>query len=264
MAKASGNKTIAKKVVAKKLIPAKKIAAKKLPTKKIIKKTGPIDYFKLPFEVYYSDCLNVTQYEFKSDINAKRFKDVKAVHMEQGQSWGASFSCDKNNGPELYCCLMNNHDEVEPTWLNFIDEDDIDFNYGDNFAVQIEGNEVKFVSLSDEQEDEDSEEYLDVDNMDYCCSYAFGAYHIGDADPDYIILDPDDSRIKIDVEGYELDEDGERIESSRIINTDELDEEKYENYETRELYEAKRDWLKSVLEKDFPKDMKLTLAWRTQ
>jgi len=259
MAKAS-----AKKVVAKKLIPAKKIAAKKSPTKKIGKKTGPIDYFKLPFEVFYSDCLNVTQYEFKSDIKTKNFKDVKAVHMEQGRSWGTSFSCDKNNGPELYCCLMNNHDEVEPSWLSFLEEDDIDFNYGEDYAVQINGNEVAFVNLSDEQADEDSEEYLDVDGMDYCCSYAFGAYQIGDADPDYIILDAGNTNIKIDLEGYELDENGERIESSRIINTDELDDEKYGDYETRELYDAKNDWLKSVLEKDFPKDKKLILSYKSE
>jgi len=244
--------------------PAKEIAPKKAAIKKESKKTDAIDYFKLPFEVYYSECINVTQYEFKSDGKPKRFKDVKAVHMEQGRSWGTSFSCDENNGPELYCCLMNNHDEVEPSWLSFMDEDDIDFNYGDDFAVQINGNEVIFVRLSDEQADEDSEEYLGVDGMDYCCSYAFDAYHIGEASPDYIILDAGNTNIKIDLEGYELDEDGERIESSRIINTDELDEEKYEDYETLELYDAKNDWIKLILEKDFPKDKKLTLSYKSE
>lgn len=252
------------KAPVKNAVPAKKIAAKKAAIKKESKNTKGIDYFKLPFEVYYSECINVIQYEFKSDIKTKTFKDVKAVHMEQGRSWGTAFTCDKNSGPELYCCLMNNHDEVEPSWLSFIEEDDIDFNYGEDYAVQVNGNEVSFVNLSDEQADEDSEEYLDIDGMDYCCSYAFGAYQIGDADPDYIILDAGNTNIKIDLEGYELDENGERIESSRIINTDELDEEKYEDYETRELYDAKNDWLKSVLEKDFPKDKKLTLSFKSE
>jgi hypothetical protein len=252
------------KAPVKNAVPAKKIAPSKAATKKESKNAEGIDYFKLPFEVYYSERITVTQYEFKSDIKPKTFKDVKVVHMEQGRSWGTSFSCDKNNGPELYCCLMNNHDEVEPSWLSFMDEDDIDFNYGGDFAVQINGNEVKFVSLSDEQQDEDSEEYLDLDSMDYCCSYAFGAYEIGEADPDYIILDADNSRIKIDLEGYELDEDGNRIESSRIINTDDLDDEKYEDYETLELYDAKNDWIKLILEKDFPKDKKLTLSYGSE
>jgi hypothetical protein len=252
------------KAPAKKTVPAKKISPSKAATKKESKSAEGIDYFKLPFEVYYSGCIDVTQYEFKSDIQTKRFKDVKAVHLEQGQSWGTSFACEKNNGPELYCCLMNDHDEVEPSWLNFIDEDDIDFSSGEDYAVQIDGNEVRFVYLSDEQADEDSEEYLDVESMDYCCSWAFDAYHIGNAEPDYIILDAGNTNIKIDLEGYELDESGDRIESSRIINTDELDEEKYEGYETRELYDAKNDWLKSVLEKDFPKDKKLTLSFKSE
>ena len=90
----------------------------KAPVKKVAdKKSENPDYFKLPFEVHYSECVSVTQYEFKSDIETDRFADVKAVHMEQGRSWGALFSCDKNNGPELYCCLTDSHDEVEPSWL---------------------------------------------------------------------------------------------------------------------------------------------------
>lgn len=266
--KPAAKKVSKKNVVAKKV--PKKIVAKtaakpalKKPLKQTIKKSTAIDYFKLPFEVHYSECVSVIQYEFKSDIETNRFADVKAVHMEQGRSWGALFSCDENKGPELYCCLMNAHDEVEPGWLNFQEENDIRFNYGCDYAVQIESDEIKFVSLTDEQEDEDSEEFLNVNDMDYCCSYAFMAYELGQSSPDYIILDAGDSRIKIDLDGYELDEEDNRIESNRIINTDELDDEQYEDYTSKELWEAKDDWVKSILEKDFPKDKNLSLAWRT-
>ena len=254
-------KKVVKKVATKKM--ATKPASRKT-TKQAVEKSITIDYFKLPFEVHYSECVSVTQYEFKSDITANRFSDVKAVHMEQGRSWGALFSCDKNNGPELYCCLKDSHDEVEPTWLIFQEEDDIRFNYGCDYAVQIEGDEIKFVSLTDEQEDEDSEEYLNVNDMDYCCSYAFMAYEIGQSCPDYIILDADNSRIKIDLDGYELDDEDNRIESRRIIDTDELDDEQYEEYETRELWDAKFEWVRSTLEKDFPEDRNLRLGFRTQ
>lgn len=254
-------KVPAKKATEK--VTAKKVATKNT-AKQAVEKPTTIDYFKLPFEVHYSESVSVTQYEFKSDITANRFSDVKAVHMEQGRSWGALFSCDKNNGPELYCCLKDCHDEVEPTWLIFLEEDDISFNYGCDYAVQIEGNEIRFVGLTNEQEDEDSEEYLNVNDMDYCCSYAFMAYEIGQSCPDYIILDADDSRIKIDLDGYELDDDDNRIESRRIIDTDVLDEERYEDYETRELWDAKFGWVKLILEIDFPKDKNLSLAWQTE
>ena len=89
------------------------------------------------------------------------------------------------------------------------------------------------------------------------------AYRIGGASPDYIILDAGNSRIKIDLEGYALDDDGNRIDGRRIVNTEELDDEEYEEYETLELYEAKRDWVKSVFEKDFPRERGLRLSWRS-
>jgi hypothetical protein len=258
-------KAVTKKVVKK--VATKKTATKpasKKTTKQAVEKSTTIDYFKLPFEVHYSECVSVTQYEFKSDTTANRFSDVKAVHMEQGRSWGALFSCDKNNGPELYCCLTDSHDEVEPSWLVFQEEDDIRFNHGCDYAVQIEHDEIKFVSLTDEQEDEDSEEYLNVNDMDYCCSYAFMAYEIGQSCPDYIILDADNSRIKIDLDGYELDDEDNRIDSRRIIDTDELDEEQFEDYETRDLWETKADWVRSILKEDFPKDINLRLGLRTE
>jgi hypothetical protein len=267
--KASVKKT-SKKTVAIKAV--EKVATKKATTKPVtkkapkqpIKKTVTIDYFKLPFEVHYSDCISVTQYEFKSDKKTDRFADVKAVHMDQGRSWGTEFSCDKNNGPELYCCLTNSHDEVAPNWLSFQEESDIRFNHGCNYAVQIEGDEIKFVELTDEQEDEGSDEYLNIDDMDYYCSYAFMAYEIGQSCPDYIILDAEDSRIKIDLDGYELDDEDNRIESRRIINIDELDYDEYCDYESSELWDAKYEWVKLTLETDFPKDKNLSLAFRTQ
>lgn len=258
-------KTVTKKVVKK--VPTKKTSIKpvaKKASKQVIKKPVTIDYFKLPFEVHYSECVSVTTYEFKSDIETNRFADVKAVHMEQGRSWGTEFSCDKNNGSELYCCLTNSHDEVSPSWLSFQEESDIRFNYGCDYAVKIEGDEIKFVSLTDEQQDEDSEEYLDLDSMDYCCSNAFYAYEIGQSTPEYIILDAGDSRIKIDLDGYELDEENNRIESRRIINADELDDEQYGDYENCELWDAKFEWVKSILESDFPKDKNLSLSWGTE
>jgi len=247
--------------------PAKKpkpVPAKKLPVKKVEKKTGPIDYFKYPFEVYYSDELPVTSIDLKSDVDkCKRFKDIKIAHMEQGGSYGVVFFCSKNKGPELYCALTNSHDEMAPPWYSVEEEESTDFNYGCDYAIKIEGGEIKFVDPTDEQMDEDSEEYLDQDAMIEFC-YGFYGYHIEDSGPDYIILDALDTKVKIDLEGYALDDDGERIESQRIINVDELDGEKYEGYETRSFYEAKREWIKSVLEKDFPKDKKLFLSPKSQ
>ena len=50
-----------------------------------------------------------------------------------------------------------------------------------------------------------------------------------------------------------------RLESQRVINVDELDDEKYEDFQAKDMFDAKFDWVKSVLEKDFPHDKSLEL-----
>ena len=236
----------------------------KAPIKKVTdKKSGPPDYFKLPFEVHYSDHVAVTMLEFKSDIDVEKFEDVKTVHREQGGSWGVSFRCGENKGSELYCVIKNLHDEVAPEWFEFLDEDNMEMNSGDNFAVSVQNGEIVFSELTEEQEDEDSEEYLDIDNMDQCCSWTFFVYEIGDSSPDYIILDADESRIKVSLEGFVLDDKGNETKE-RIFNPEELDDEEFEDYTRQDMWEAKFDWVKSTLEKDFPKQTNLKLSFHTE
>lgn len=217
------------------------------------------DYFKLPFEVHYSDAVPITQYEFKSDPdeNAGRFSDVKAVHMEQGSSYGLVLACSQNNGPELYCCITNSHDEVSPDWLRIVSEDGMDFNYATNYFVQVEGDEIKFFK-----------KYFGDDTMDFgymesCCSEACMVYHITDARPDFFILDSENSRLKVNPDGYILDE--HNVETNeRIFDLDNIEHEKYEDYTSLELWEAKFNWVKSILEMDFPQDKHLKLSFDTE
>lgn len=220
-----------------------------------------IDYFKLPFEVYYGDAVPVTMLDFKSDSDDEnmRFMDVKIVHVEEGSSFGLTFICNKNSGPELCCCLKNCHDDAVPDWLEFEEEDEIEFNYGYNYAVVIEGNQIFFEGLTDEQQDEDSEEFLDVDSMDVCNSLTFLEYELSASSPSYIILDAHNSKIKIDLSGYALDDAGNRIASQPVINVAELDDERYGDFQTKDMFDAKFDWVKSVLEADFPQDTNLEL-----
>lgn len=251
--KTTAKKTIATKPKAVIMASAKKqVATKPAPRKRL---TLEKDYFKLPFEVYYSEGVPVTQTEFKSDITVNAFRDIKMVHEEQGRCWGLSMACSLNNGPELYCCITNSHDEVNPPWLKTIDEESMNFNYGSNLAVKIEDNKIKFVKFTDEERNEDSEEFIEVDNMDYCCS-GFFVYHLDQATPDYLILDAKDSRIKVDLDGYILD-DGDKKTKKRVFNPDELDNEDFEDYVGRDFFDARCEWIKEVLEENFPKEKNL-------
>jgi hypothetical protein len=214
------------------------------------------DYMRLPFEVYYSGPVAVKSYEFKSDIKVKRFKDVKVVHMEQGRAYGVLFTCSNNNGPELYCCLQGLHDEVAAEWLSFESEDDIRMNYGCDYAVEVVDGMIRFI--------EEDDEIDGADEMEHCCVCGFLEYELDSASPDYIVLDADDSRIKIDTEGYVLDEEGNQIKGKRLFEPDELDKDQFENFTTRDLWEAKAEWVKHILEKQFPSDKKLRLAQGTE
>ncbi len=222
-----------------------------------------IDYFKLPFEVYYSEQIPVVSLDFKSDVDVKKFEDIKIVHKEQGGSWGARFYCEKNNGAELYCCIWNSHDEVSPEWLSLLDEESVDMNYGCYYGVTVEGKEIKFVELTDEQQDPDSEEYLDGDAMERCTSSGFFAYELCESTPDYIILDADKSRIKVSLDGFVLD-DKDNKTKERIFNPKDIADEEFEECTSQEMWGAKYDWVKLVLEQEFPKQTNLKLSFRTK
>ena len=235
------------------LIPIKglQMATKKKSSLPVEKK----DYFKLPFEVYYSGPVEVIYLDFKSNTKVKRFKDVKTVHMEIGQSWGLNFYCEVNKGPQLYCCIANRHDEVKPDWLNFQDEENMEFNSGMDYAVVIKGDEISFV------EDDTINE---LEDLETCSSSSFLTYRLDSSSPDYIILDANDSRLKVNSDGYAIDEENNPIESQRIFNPNELDEEKYEDFSRRDLWEEKFEWVKQTLQTDFPKDINLKLSYDTE
>lgn len=221
------------------------------------------DYFKLPFEVYYSGPIGIYDMDLMSDVKkVKKFADIKAVHLEEGNAWGLSFSCRKNNGSELYSCIFGGHDGVVPDWLDLLDEENSDMNYGCDYKVTIKDGEVIFEDLSAEEQDEDDEAFLDVYSMNSHSS--FFVYLISDEIPDYIVLDAEDTRITIDADGYVLDEELNQTEE-RIFDSDELlaRVDEFDQYTNCDLWEAKAAWIASLFEKNFPKEKPLKLSRKT-
>jgi hypothetical protein len=224
-------------------------------TKKPKAAAGKKDYFKLPFEIKYEN-LGVTTYEllYIGDNGApKRFSDYVAVKKEMGRSYGVTYSCNENNGGELRACILNELDEVIPDWLDLEDEDNINFNYGCFLGTTIEGDLISYVEDEVEDEDELSESGE--------CLYV---YSLEDCDPEYLILDADDSRIKVSMDGYLLveDEEGLEEEGEQIFDMESVEEMEFDDVETLDEYAKRSRWIKSILEK-FPKDKKLKLNPRT-
>lgn len=224
-------------------------------TKKPKAATGKKDYFKLPFEIKYEN-LEVTSYEllYKGDNGApKRFADYVALKKEMGTSYGVTYSCNENTGGELRACILNELDEVIPDWLDLEDEDNIDFNYGCFLGTTIEGDLISYVEDDVEDEDELSETGE--------CLYV---YSLEDCDPEYLILDADDSRIKVSMDGYLLveDEEGLEEEGEQIFDVESVEEMEFGDVETLDMFSKRSRWIESILEK-FPKDRKLKLDFNT-
>jgi hypothetical protein len=217
-------------------------------------------YFKLPFEVHYHDSIEITSFEFMSDINPEKFADIKIVRIQQGQSLNPSFICKNNSGPELYCCIINGHDQIQPEWLELLNEEDADFNYATNRKVSVTDNKISFEELIDEERDEESDTYLDVENMDYCDATGFMAYELEISEPEYIVLDAENSRLKVNLQGYVLDSDGNPTEE-RIFDPELLSEsEELQSYSSLNMWEGTAAWVKSVLDDSFPHEKNLEFA----
>ena len=218
------------------------------------------DYFKLPFEVHYNDSIEITSFEFMSDISVVRFSDTKVVQKQHGCSINPSFVCKNNSGPELYCCIINGHDQVQPDWLELLAEDDVSINYASNLKVLVIDNRVSFEEFNDEELDEESDSYIDVENMDYCDAASFMAYELELSTPEYIVLDAENSRLKVNLQGYVLDSNGNPTQE-RIFDPELLSEsEELQSYSSLNMWEGTAAWVKSVLEDNFPHEKNLELA----
>ncbi len=206
------------------------------------------DFLRLPFEIYFSGPIDVREYQFKSDIDKlKKFSDIKTLLIEEGRAYGVTLLCESNSGEELYTCITDNHDEVLPQWLKVIDIEDIDMNNGMVHSVKVADKKIIFKY-------EDVEEY---DYMESCVTEDMSLYRTDGETPDYIVLDALDSRVKINLEGFELDEDDEADESKQLINLDELDPNNFEGCEgSFESVELSK-WISRVIQKHFPKEVNL-------
>ena len=264
-AKKAANKKVVKKVVKKKVAAkkaiakkaVKKVATKKPLAKKVVvkkvqaKKAIKPNYLKLPFEVYY-ERLGLKIYEFMSDITPTKFSDIKAVKMNMGDAFGLSFLCETNNGGELCCAMENDHGMAVPNWLSLLNEENADFNWGETYKVEIRNKKIIFTEPSEEESDEWLEE---AENYDYI-GEAFGAYLFDDnQEPDYLILDASDSRIKINVDGYQIDEQGNQVGSKKVLDLDKIAER--EDYEITDFDTLRAEWIAGYVKK-FPNDKGLS------
>jgi hypothetical protein len=99
-----------------------------------------------------------------------------------------------------------------------IEEQNFDVNWTEKYTVKIYGAKIAFVKKESNEDDEESH-----------IGSAFAYYIFDDnQDPDYLVLDADESRIKISQSGNAFDDDGNELDDILVFDQDELEGEEYE------------------------------------
>jgi hypothetical protein len=212
-------------------------------TKKKTAKTKTVkDYLRLPFEVHYHR-LSYTSLELLSeDYKITQPSDFKGIRVEQGNARGVTFYCAENTGAELMCCLTDSHEQTVPVWLSMIDEEDLNINYGQKIGLEIDGNSLNKI----EADPDDLEDFVD---SGYCTEF----YSLEEESIDYIILDADGDRIKIDEYGRASEMSEDEDEGELIIDVENLSQdESLSNYSTMSNSEAQDMWIINLWVEKFP------------
>ena len=169
-----------------------------------------IDYFNLPFEVHYGE-IDSIEYEPMQRVGKKISKGTtnKAIAIRNNRSSNIFFSCsDPTNGALIYV-LNGGLNEYIPDWLYQEEGEDryciSETKY--SFTLKKGKFAVEF-ALGEEVEDETEFDYLG-EGIEF--------YEADSSQPDFIILDSDGTRVRIDLDGYKIDDDGDRIEKTPLI-----------------------------------------------
>jgi len=196
--------------------------------------TKKTDYLNLPFEIHYSRMSTVSfELMYNPDKPPKTIKGYKVIEAQAGRVFNVTFRCDDPSSGKLIYVLKGNLDELIPEWLEKIsDDDNLDIKWARRSKFRIEDNVLE---LDDNDKGEyDDYEYGDHNTFDYSTS---------GSGPDYLIVDADNSRIKIDMQGYKLGVGNKRIGKLPIVTyteeqSDETDVISRDEYDVR--YEIAR------------------------
>jgi len=175
-----------------------------------------IDYFNLPFEVHYGEIESI-EYEPIKPYGKKIAKrsNYKAIAIRNNSSTNVVFSCSDPSGGALIYVLNGGLDEYIPDWLYFEEEEDryCSSETRHSFTLKKGKFAIEF-SLGEELENETEFDFLG-EGIEFYEAYK--------TQPDFIILDSDGTRVRIDLDGYKIDEDGDRIEDAPLIEFTEED-----------------------------------------
>jgi hypothetical protein len=178
------------------------------------------DYLNLPFEVHFSS-IAITSYELMYDPKKppKWMEDYSVIERLQGTAEDVVFECLDNTHGELKAILIGGIlEEYIPRWLELMSEGYVDMNYGEKLTFSIRDGEMQLGSPLAKHDHLEHEGDVATPSFYGNCG----------TEPDFIILDSKNTRVCIDLQGYELDEDGERVSDVPLFDFDSDEMHEYE------------------------------------
>lgn len=204
-----------------------------------------------PFEIHFSE-LPVIEVELLASKQPAKFTEISGIHKGQGTAFGVTFRCENRDSKQLIACILKEHDEVMPPWLEMIDEQSLDINYGADYKVELKKKEVVWGVVE-----------IDAEELGISGTGDAGIFYIFDGqEPEYLILDCDGQRIRVSPEGQPISEDGENVGDQPIFDPEEFDD--CDDFDTYELWEVESEWLQAILKDNYGKDTGLTLSRKSK
>lgn len=186
------------------------------------------DYLNLPFEVHFSS-IAITTYELMYDPEhpPKWMEDYPAIERLQGTAEDVVFECLDNTHGELKAVLVGGKlEDYIPRWLELVSEGYVDMNSSEKLSFSVREGELH---LGNQLSKHDHLIYEgDVTTPSF--------YGNCGTELDFIVLDSKNTRVCIDLQGYELDEDGERVSDKPLfdLDSDEMHEYDAVSFEERD------------------------------
>lgn len=186
------------------------------------------DYLILPFEVHFSS-IAITTYELMYDPEKppKWMEDYPAIECLQGTSESIVFECLNNTHGELKAVLVGGKlEDYIPRWLSLVSEENVEMNSGEKFAFSIRDGEMHLEN-----------EINEYDHLEHEGDIAAPSFYGNcGTEPDVIVLDSKNTRVYIDLQGFELNKDGERTSDKPMFDfdSDEMHEYEVVSFEERD------------------------------
>jgi hypothetical protein len=200
-----------------------------------------LDYQNLPFEIHYAR-MGVMLFELMHDTTKAQgsLSDDAAFQVSEGYVYNVGFRCkDSTTGGLIF--VMGGRLEYVPSWLELIETNNDGLNIISEERKTFNFDEYGAVEFDDAEDPAEFEKYDFVD-----ASHTAMFYDVANSDFLYLIVDAEGSRLKIDLEGFELDENNEVIGTEPILefSEDQLDEIEVS---TRDYYDIQTElgkWFK--------------------